>query len=126
MSVPFKIQERANPLNRDEKKYYAQAIRYKTIKRSEIEEEMVEKTALSKAEARGVLVTLSDIIRKQLLGGNAVKLEGIGTFSVRVKSDGMVTPEELTGNNIHTVIINYRADNELNQAVKNASFEKIT
>ncbi|MBS2101033.1 HU family DNA-binding protein [Carboxylicivirga linearis] len=124
MPVRFKAQERSNPQNREDKKYYAQAVRLRTIKRKEIEEEIVAKTALSKAEARGVLVTLSDIIRKELIGGNGVKLEGIGTFSVRLKSEGAASPEELTANHIESVIINYRADSELNQEVKNTRFEK--
>ncbi|WP_321281745.1 HU family DNA-binding protein [Marinifilum fragile] len=118
--------EKKNPQDRSQSKFYVQPVRSGTWGRREIETYLVEKTALSKAEARGVTITLVDFIKEELLKGNAIKVEGLGTFSIRVKSDGSDTADEVTAKNVKSVIISFRSDRELREEVSKVKFEKVS
>ena len=123
--MKYKVIERANPSDRSQKKFYVQPIRNETMKRNNIEKFLVDSTALSKAEARGVTVTLVDYIKDELLKGNAVNIEGLGTFSVRIQSEGSDTAEEVTAANVKNVVINFRSDKDLRENVRKIRFEKM-
>ncbi len=123
--MKYKVIERKNPQNRLQSKFYVNPIRNSTLGRSHIKNYLVEKTALSKAKARGVTVTLVDFIKEELLKGNAVNIEGLGTFSIRVRSEGSDTLHEVSAKNVKNVIINYRPAIELNNAVKKSVSRKL-
>ena len=124
MAVKFKVQEKANPQNRDEKKYYVQPVRVDTIKRTHLEKEIVELTSLSKADVRGVLVTLSELIGKYITLGYSVSLEDVGTLSLRVSSEGSDTPEEVTALNVKKTSVGFRASTTLREGIEKVKFEK--
>ncbi|WP_282037708.1 HU family DNA-binding protein [Saccharicrinis aurantiacus] len=124
MGVKYKSVAKKNPRNAEDIKYYIQQVRNETIGRREFEVAIIEKTALSKAEARGVLVTIADVIREELLRGNAVKLEDLGTFSLRLKSEGAETPEEVTANKLKNVSVGYRPSGELVESIQKIKLEK--
>jgi DNA-binding protein HU-beta len=52
---------------------------------------IAEKTGLSRADAKKVILAFTDIVSDQLATGNQVKLTGFGTFSVRERQARMGT-----------------------------------
>lgn len=124
MAVKFKVQEKANPQNRDEKKYYVQPIRVGTIKRAQLEKEIVDLTSLSKADVRGVLVTLSELVGKYITLGYNVSIEDVGTLSLRINSEGSDKPEEVTAANVKKTSVGFRAATSLREGIEKVKFEK--
>ena len=122
--MKYKVIERANPRDRSKTKFYVQPIRNETLKRKNIEKYIIDTTALSKAEARGVTITIVDYINDELLKGNAVCIEGLGTFSIRVQSEGSDKAEDVTAANVKNVVINFRSDKYLRENVSKIQFEK--
>lgn len=124
MAVKFKVQEKANPQNRDEKKYYVQPIRVGTIRRNELEDEIVALTSLSRGDVRNVLVTSSELIGKYITLGYSVTLEDVGTLSLRVNSEGSDTPEEVNAANVKSTSVGFRAATSLRDGIEKIKFEK--
>ncbi|WP_430815141.1 HU family DNA-binding protein [Carboxylicivirga sp. RSCT41] len=124
MTVKFKVQERSNPQKRGEKKYYILPVRTGTIKRTQLETEIVELTSLSKADVRGVLITLSELIAKYITLGYNVSIEDVGTLSLRVSSEGSETPEQVTALNVRSTGIGFRAATSLRDGIEKIKFEK--
>ncbi len=124
MTIKFKVQEKANPQNRDEKKYYVQPVRVGTIKRTQLEKEIVDLTSLSKADVRGVLITLSELIGKYIALGYNVSIDDVGTLSLRVSSQGSDTPEEVTAANVKKTSVGFRASTTLREGIEKIKFEK--
>lgn len=122
--MKYKPLKRANPRNRTVSKYYLQPIRTAKVGRDELEKFIVESTALSKAEARGVTVSVVGFIKDELLRGNAIDIEGLGTFSIRVRSEGSDTAEEVSADNVKSIMINYRPSAELMEDVRKIRFVK--
>lgn len=56
--------EKKNPQDCSQSKFYVQPVRTGTLRRREMEIYLVESTALSKDEARGVCITLVDFIKE--------------------------------------------------------------
>ncbi len=124
MSITYKVVEKSNPQDRTQVKYYVQPIRKGTIGRAKIEDALVRETSLSKADIRGVLVTLGDIISDYLTEGFNVKLDELGTLSLRVKSEGAATIEEVSAGNVSGVSVGFRPSVELSDKVEKTQFEK--
>lgn len=124
MAVKFKVQEKANPQNRDEKKYYVQPVRVGTVKRPQLEKEIVELTSLSKADVRGVLITLSELIGKYIALGYNVSIDDVGTLSLRVSSQGSDTPEDVTAASVKKTSVGFRASTTLREGIEKVKFEK--
>ena len=125
MAVKFKPVAKKNPRNPEDVKYYIQQVRNETIGRKGFEEALVDKTALSKAEARGVLVTIADIIKAELLRGNAIKFDDLGVFSLRIKGEGALTPEDVSASHLKSVSVGYRPAKELIESVEKIKLDKI-
>lgn len=125
MTVKFKVQEKVNPQNREESKYYVRPIRVDTIKRAQLESEIVEYTSLSKADVRGVLVTLSELIGKYITMGYSVFIDDVGTLSLRVSSEGSVTATEVTASNVKSTTVGFRPATVLREGIEGIKFEKV-
>ncbi len=63
-----------------------------TIGMEELAENLAQGSLFSESIARMVLTDLQVELRKQLRKGNAVRLPGIGRFSVHVRLDGRMRP----------------------------------
>ncbi|MCG8581035.1 MAG: hypothetical protein MI866_14035 [Bacteroidales bacterium] len=124
MAIKFKVQQRANPQNKAEKKFYVQPLRVGNIKRSKLEKDIIELTSLSKDDVRSVLLTLSDLIGKYINLGYSVTIEDVGTLSLRTKSEGSEKAEEVTAANVNSICVGFRPAVSLRESVDRISFVK--
>lgn len=124
MSVKYKVVEKSNPQNREEKKFYVQPIRKGTLSRAKLEDAIVELTSLHKSDVRGVLIALSGIFSDYLTEGYNLNLDDIGTFSLRVSSNGSDTEEEVSAGNVKNVSVGFRPAATLRETIVKTKFEK--
>ena len=78
-------------------KFYARTVMVGTLDTKELSQHMSEHGAPYTAEGiYGVLEKFRNCMIEQLLNGNKVKIDGIGTFYLNVKSSGAESEEEFT------------------------------
>jgi predicted histone-like DNA-binding protein len=112
MSILIKPIERANPLNREEKKYYASVATRGTIDLDGLADLICKFSSLSKGDVHSVLFNLLDAIPHELLDGKVVKLGKLGSLSLNVDSEGVATAEEVTGDLVKSVHVIFRPGQE--------------
>ncbi|MBD3615745.1 MAG: hypothetical protein HUJ22_04160 [Gracilimonas sp.] len=68
---------------------------------------------------------MSDLIPEQLLAGHTVRIDGLGTFRLHLKSDPADSPEEVTADNIKEVRPSFIQDTRVKRKLKKATFIKV-
>ncbi len=121
MSILIKTVERANPQNREEKKFYAAVASRDVIELDDLAEIITHYSSLSKGDIYSVLVNLVETVPNQLLDGKVVRLGKLGSMLLNVKSIGMDTAEEVTGDTVKSVHIVYRPTAEVKHDLENFS-----
>ena len=124
MSVQFKVVSKVNPQNKKSSKFYMQPVRKGTISRVKLEEGILRETSLSKADVRGVLAVLSDLVSDYITEGYNVRLEEVGILSLRVKSNGEIKEEDISANSVDRISVGFRPAVELREKISKTKFEK--
>ena len=101
--------------NRDESKYkgkwYARAKVVGSMGLEEIAEKMQENISMKKADAYAVLIEVVGILRDALLDSKRVKIDGLGTFSVGIKTEPAESASAFTASaNIKRCKVNFLPD----------------
>ncbi len=121
MSILIKAQERANPQNREESKFYATVATRGTIDLNGLADLCSKFSSLSRGDVYSVLLNLVEAVPAQLLDGKMVKLGNLGSLSLNVDGDGVATAEEVTGDIVKAVHIVFRPTQELRDQLDNFS-----
>ena len=79
----------------------------------------------SKGTVKGVLTDAVACIREQLLAGNKVRLGDLGNFHVELKSEGAVTTEDFTAQNIKEVNVRWTPGEEFKNLRNDAEFQLV-
>ena len=82
-------------------------------------------TVFSKGTIKGVLADIASCLREQLLNGNKVQLEGLGTFGITLNSQGAESLKTFTADNIKNINIVFTPDAELENLIDDAAFEVV-
>ena len=109
-------------------KYYPAPVYEKTIGMNDFVKEISHATSLTSTDVRAVIMEVAEIFQRYLVRGHKVKIDGIGTFKISFKGDGLAAPEMLTASNIDrsTVRVTFVADSTMKQALQSEiSFSKV-
>lgn len=82
--------------DRANNRWYAHTIINQTVGTDQIAELIQARCSLTKSDVKGCVEALIDVIREQVQDSKAVKLEGLGTFKVSLKSKGSESVEEFS------------------------------
>ena len=73
----------------------------------------------------GCIEQIKSQLIEELLNGNSVSIDGLGTFSLSADANRSVDrPEEIRAASIHVKSVNFRAAPELMSRMKEARFER--
>ena len=118
--IYFKIITRKSPKD-GSKKYYAQVYGRKVISQRALMEDVEKQTSLTSGDVKNAIETLVYVIKKNLSEGRSVKLDGLGTFSVNLKSRGAATEKEFKATtDIISKSINFRPSTDVREYVRMA------
>jgi len=106
-------------------RYYPVLTKRRTANLREVMELISERSAFSRADVIGVVESLIHLIPELLQGGNNVKLDGLGTFSVHARSDGRDHAEEVTLRDIKELKISFLPDKQIKKQMKSTKFTKV-
>ena len=123
MSILLKPVQRINPQDpKGERKWYP--VQYTTDIVGEIElGEMISyETTLNPMEAAMVIRQLGKILPAVLMDGKSVRLGGIGTFNIRLRTEGAESRDKLTARNVKEVRMSFRPDQTTRETLQRAAF----
>lgn len=128
MKIKFDAYEMANsPLHEEGVCYHRPVIiRPQTITAEDIAQTATEETSLTPIDIVAVISSLSQNLYRQLLNGNTVHIDGLGTFKLSLKFRDPAMPlEDIKATNVQISGINFTPDHKLLAALRqNASFER--
>lgn len=110
-----------------QEKWVATMVSKKQITLDTIVSDVAKNTTGQPGEVSAMLRAYIGRIRTHLLEGEAVKIEGLGTFYPRLSTRFVEDPAEVTVNNcIKNVIIGFRPEKKLTTVVKKSDLRKFT
>ncbi len=125
MTVPFHAVARRNPRDPEAPpKYYPQVkSRDKTTLR-QLAERIADISTVSSVDTMAVLEALLKVIPQELADGNLVQLGELGSFSLRTRTTGSETAEEVTAHNIINTLPGFRPGKLFKDELDQITFEK--
>jgi len=126
MAVKYSVNERANPLNReDPKKWYATARSTGELTFRKLSKEIAEgSTTVSDTDVLAVLNDLTKILRRHLENGEIVRFGDFGSFQISLGSEGANTETKFNASMIKTKKVIFRPGIDLKEMLNNLKFEK--
>ena len=108
----------------EQTKFYPNAVSAGHFSTEDLAREISESSSFTEADMVGALKGLSNIIITKLKLGYNVKLDGIGTFSLSLTSEGFDTEEECKPSRIKVRKITFKADRKLKKEMIGLKFYK--
>jgi len=125
MSVKFKVMPRKNPQDiTAPDKFYAAAAANGVTDLEALAEMIAYQSTLTDTDCFAALRSLEHNIVNELKQGRIVRLGSLGNFQVSISSEGKVTPEEVSANDITKSRILFRPGKKLRLLLQNLSYQK--
>ena len=102
-----------------QKRFHARVVSTQTIDLDDIATRISERSTLSPSDIKAVVSELSKEIQNGLLNGKQVNIPEIGNFSLSLQAPKDADPKKTHAQNIEIKRIEFRADHQLRQNVKN-------
>jgi predicted histone-like DNA-binding protein len=127
MVVKYNIVERGNPARPESgKKFYPSIQSTGRVTLRDLVEEVSDLSTLSSVDMVAVIESLLLIIPRELIKGNIVELGDFGNFWLRSTAEGAKTAEEVSGDQITSLIPRFNASKQFKRVLRSAKFEKKT
>ena len=119
--IPYSVSMLKNQMKPEEpaKAYANGQIREKMSTEKFIAHVASHNSVFSKGTIKGVLADVACCLREQLLNGNKIQLDGLGTFGFTLSSQGAESLEKFTATNIKKI------DTDLEGLIDDAVFEPV-
>jgi len=122
MSILIKAVERGNPQKPEEPhKFYATVATRGIIDLDGLSEQIALNSSLSRGDIYSVLLSLFDVVPREMLDGKLVKLGNLGSMSLNLDSEGMESAEKVTGDTVKSVHLVFRPTKELREELRHFS-----
>jgi len=103
--MQYKLVEKANPLKKDDKKWYANPIATRKVGQKELAKEIELQSSLTKGDIGNVIDNLVENLPKHLVNGESVQLGEFGTFRISFSSEGVVDKSKFNTKTIQPKVI---------------------
>lgn len=120
--MKIKLVEKANPADRNQKKFYANAVNAGTKTLRTIAEDIAGRSSLTRGDIENVFSNFIDELPKYLKDGYSVQLGNFGTMRLSLSSEGAASPKEFRSNTIKPKII-FTPGTELKEKMKTIVYE---
>jgi predicted histone-like DNA-binding protein len=94
MAIKIKLQKYKNNTKSSYGKWYAQTVPSGVMTTAKLAKVISENSSPTPGDVIGVLSNLAAEMRRALLDGKKVELDGIGTFHIVAKSEGVENPDD--------------------------------
>lgn len=115
MTVNYKVFQSKRKSGSMKDKFYARAAHRETVSIKDIAQTMQANSTVKYSDVLAVLTELAEVIKAELLRGNVVKIDGLGSFKVGLKSSPADTAKEFTAANITGSRINFMPETKIDR-----------
>ncbi len=122
--MKIKLVEKANPADRKQVKYYANAVNAGKKDLRSIADDIAGRSSLTRGDIENVLSNFIDELPKYLNDGFSVQLGHFGTMRISLSSEGAKTPKEFDTNTIQPKIL-FTPGTEIKEKMKKISYETV-
>ncbi|MDR0789712.1 MAG: HU family DNA-binding protein [Bacteroidales bacterium] len=125
MSYQYKVKKKKTSLSGElQYKFYASPKASGTINTDQVAKEIEDATTFTKSDVLGAIAALTAVIERRIKNGYSVKLNGLGTFSLSVTSEGFTDAAKCTPHKVKAGKICLRADSKLKKSIEGTVFER--
>lgn len=125
MSLLYRLIAKRSPRNPDGPlKFYAMLSRKKTLQNADLNKKIAKKTRQAPADIYRFMIALTETIENELASGKAVKIDGLGTFSLKLNSTGKHSMEEFNSNDIKSIKLHFYQDPHWKSALKGLALQQ--
>lgn len=120
MAIPYRKMKKKiiTPDQSVREAWVMQQVSYEPIPFEAFVKECVLSQGVSSAQVRGIADAMSNRLRHYLEIGHSVQIEGIGTLKPVFNAHSADTPEELGGNKVHKVKVQFYPHKEFQEVLK--------
>jgi predicted histone-like DNA-binding protein len=122
--MKYKLVQRANPQNRAQSKWYAQAVNEGKVVQKDIANDIVDLSSLSRGDVSNVIECLLDTMPRYLLLGKSVSLGNFETLRLSFSSEGVEDAKDFNVNMISGVKVVFTPSVDFKTALEKIRFEK--
>lgn len=123
--IQYNTVKRGNPANPKAKtKFYPSIQSTGRVSLRELVEEVSAMSSLTSADMLAAVESLLLIIPRELSKGNVVELGDFGNFWLRSTSEGAETADEVSGDQITSLIARFNAGKPFKRVLRTVKFEK--
>ncbi|MDR2425353.1 MAG: HU family DNA-binding protein [Prevotellaceae bacterium] len=123
--MKYKIVEKANPQNRDQKKWYAIPVNTGKFGIKEFSKEISGRSSLTRGDVENVITNFTDELPTFLKLGMSVKLGNFGTLRLTLSSEGVENKDDFNASNIKGARVIFTPSTELKKELENISYEEL-
>ena len=124
MSIPY-IKRKRKIIAPDQTIHEAwvmQQYSYRPVKFEDFVKECVMSQAVSSAQVKGIAEAMSNRLSTYLMMGHSVQIDGIGTLKPTFNAHSAETPEELGGESVYKVKVQFYPHKEFQQVLSKMEF----
>ncbi|MCQ2247244.1 MAG: HU family DNA-binding protein [Bacteroidaceae bacterium] len=126
MSIPYRLTPlKDNISSKPKQGFYAQIVTRGTIETADLCQEISERCTLTTVDLRAAIEALCLSVSAKLKAGYNVCIDELGTFSLSAESDTVISPEEMSADNVRVKKIHFRPSVRMKKSVKNSEFEQV-
>lgn len=114
----YELQYRQNPIDPDEKKWFAKAISNGTVDTDTLAKNISTRCTVTRHDAKAVLSALQEVIGEYIRMGCSVHLEDLGYFRLELQSKGSYEAKEFSSALITNTKLRFLPSNGMKQQVK--------
>lgn len=126
-TIKYSVFMKQNPINPDRPaQAYATAQVNKLLTLNDFASHIASHSSVfSRGTVKGVLTDMCSCLREQLLSGNKVQLDTLGTFSITLQSKGADSKEDFSAAEITKINVCFSPGSDLADLRSDAVFEKV-
>ncbi len=117
--MKFKITERPNPTNPNEKIYYPAPVFCGKVDEDELLERVSFSSSVNQSDVRAVVWNLFQILPEYLAKGNSVRIDPLGTFRLSIRATSSKNKEDVSAENITGAHVVFRPSSKLSGRIAN-------
>lgn len=128
MAINYKVIELKTNIKTKEgnnKVFSGRFVQSGKISLNEVAKEISERTSFTASDVKGLVMSLSEAITRNLLHGIGVDLGELGSFSVDLQSETTDSSEDFTARNIKRAKIRFTPSKEIKKELKRAKYKPI-
>ena len=91
----------------------------------DISKSIANETAFNSCDVRGVAYAIREKITSELLNGNCVRIDGLGTFSLTLASDGEINPSKYVSHKVYVKNVRFSSSKKVKDTLSFAKFERV-